>query len=124
MLKNIKIFYTLLIIFICVGCSNGKLEYRDSCKRYPTFGPGEGAKEVFLINTSRNKKITYTVKSKESVHWQAYEGARWQDEDEIETKTYTLSPGEEVSLSCDYIVYDGGQTNKTKFEIVGELEEK
>jgi len=111
------------------SCSNGKLEYREGCRDYPFNGwiEAEGAKGVFLINTSKTKKITFTIKQ---TRFNQYDPTHmkisYETYTNILTDTYTLNPGEEEYLTCSDIVQSNDKKviSKYKFEIVGELEEK
>ena len=124
--------YRLLIIAIATiltSCSDGKLEYRQGCKDYPFNGwiEDDGAKGVYLVNTSKSKKITFTIKKSVFSQWDPSGGGySYKTSNEVETETYTLNPGEEEYLTCSDIVQsrDKKIINKYKFEIVGELAEK
>lgn len=122
-------FKLVLITFIFLAsCSNGKLEYRKGCTDYPFNGwiENDGAKGVYLVNTSKTKKITFTVKETKFSQWDpSGNGYSYKSNNEVETETYTLNPGEEEYLTCSDIVQssDKKTISKHKFEIVGELVE-
>jgi hypothetical protein len=124
-------YLMLLVILtsILTSCSNGKLEYRQGCTDYPFNGwiEDEGAKAVYLLNTSKTKKITFTVKKSVFNQWDP-SGMKfsYKTSNEVETETYTLNPGEEAYLTCSDLVQSEDKKTilKYKFEIVGELVEK
>jgi hypothetical protein len=114
-MKNFYLF--LFALFILVGCSNGKLEYRNICPDMPWNGWVESsdAKAVYLVNKSKSKKITFTIKTISSGSSEVY--------NKTYTDTYTLNPGEEKFLICSNTVQksDYSVFVNYRFEIVGEL---
>jgi len=118
----------LITIIFLASCSNGKLEYRKGCTDYPFNGwiEEDGAKGVYLVNTSKSKKITFTVKKTEFSQWDpSGNGYSYKTNNEVVTEKYTLNPGEEEYLTCSDIVQsrDKKTITKYKFKIVGELTE-
>ena len=74
----------LIPILMLAACSDGKIQMRDSSNNYPSFG-----RDVYLVNTSKSKKITFTIKKVESlVNESPY----------IEIFQRTLFPGDEIYL--------------------------
>lgn len=123
----VLLFFSL---FLYASCSNGKLDYRAGCSDYPSFGwiEDEEAKGVYLINTSKSKKITFTVRTTIFSQWKPYGSPElypYQSENTTETDTYTLNPGEEEYLTCTVIVQskDKKTITRYKFKIVGEFVE-
>ncbi len=126
-MKYFSFLLTLSLLFM--SCSNGRLEYREGCKDYSFNGWIEdaGAKGVYLVNTSKSKKITFTIKESNFSQWNPNGTSSiykvYKTGNEIETKTYTLNPGEEQYLTCSDIVQssDSKIISKYKYEITGEL---
>lgn len=127
-----KMLFYLVVLVIFSSCSNGKLEFRNGCPDYwkgniSKFIAGENAKTVFLVNSSRNKKIIFTIKKTEFSQWSPYDDKTYYlSKTEVKTKIIALNPGEESELGCNNIVYydDPNYFHTWKYEVVGELEEK
>lgn len=101
-------------IYLCFSCSNGKIELRNRTSEIESCGEEVGytktGKLIYLINTTSDKKVTYTIKR------------TWNNKN-TSTDKYTLNPGEEILLGCDEIFfqYDWSIINKAEYKIVGEL---
>ena len=116
---------TLIIVtLILTSCSNGKIEYRQGCPDYPSpdgWYEGKDAKGVYLVNKSETKKIAFTIKKTE---FYKSEFDKTEGKGEVETRVYTLNPGEEKNLTCNNIISERGiikAFRRKEFEIVGEL---
>lgn len=126
-MKKYKFLLILISIIFLYSCKDGKFDFRkvDTC--YYPFADNSGyqenlqnAKKVFLINTSSNKKLKFTVKINKKITRQE---SFWSDSARIindkkvnttpetiqnQTEYYTLEPGAEISIGINKYkeVYD------------------
>ena len=108
---------TLLLLCGCGPQSNGRIELRES--DYQDFYERFGVEEAYLINTSADQRITFTVRKTED--WLS-------GRTETETEVITLAPGEEDRLGDTVAVCmgSGGTDAKcadARYEVVGAVAE-
>lgn len=114
-----KQHYTLSVIFIITvllftSCNkgNGELIYEGDYCYY------KGYKEVYIKNTSFDKKITFTIERKQTPN------DPYKKEEETESLVVTLNPGERKKIGCSCNGYNENDKWDVSYKIVGALEEK
>ncbi len=109
-----RIYFWIYILIFFTSCTqNGKIAKRDNSKcdydYLSGIHNGIDTKAWYLINTSKNKKITFTIKRSAKFNG-IFQGSS--------TYTTTLSPGEEQYLGC---CTGGKGLDNYNYEIVGRL---
>lgn len=120
----ISLFSILLLLFTACQQQDGQIIKRGQCDAN-TSSPG--SKEQYLVNNSNSHIITFTVKSRKVDGTTKHD--LWKDSivtENIETKTYTLNPGQEVKLNCERYFYEEHHENwiEYKYQVVGTVIEK
>jgi hypothetical protein len=131
-----KYCYLLYITILIVSCniaynSNGEILKRGKCKY------GGTSQQQFLVNNSKNEIVTFTLKIKHEEKEKNSETGNFEINTIINTKTYTLNPGEEWELECEEFsmgtsrstgIYGSYSSvlidHKYYYEIVGEVVHK
>lgn len=109
MKMNVRKLFIIPII-ILMGCSDGKIQKRNDTDNYPSSG-----RDVYLVNTSKSKKITFTIKKvKSKINESPY----------ITVYQETLFPGDETYLGKEKeseYYNDSLYYNSVDYSIEGEL---
>jgi hypothetical protein len=92
-----RFLYFALIVLLLVGCSNGQIELRKIDNSHQ--------REAYLVNTSKNKIYTFTIKRDYPVE---------------RTELHSLYPGEEIYLGMKFS--PSGEVYH--YDVVGEMEGK
>jgi hypothetical protein len=101
--KMKNFFYIIGLLFV-ISCSNGEIKQIENANCTNGSFPAQGA---FLINTSNNKRIQFTIKSYPD------------NQSKVVTNTiYILEPGAQAFLGCTTLEHN------YHYEIVGEREMK
>jgi hypothetical protein len=120
--RTLIICILTLMIFTACNSFSGKIEKNQSCANVShAFTAHNGAKDVYLINTSKSDKITFTVESNQKVYRGSLSST---PRTEVRTRTHTLNPGERIHLGCEAIAARSqAQWNIRQYKIVGALKE-
>jgi len=116
-----------LILFISCGpSSKGKIINRSECSNSGYWYAKTGSQEQFLVNTSNSEKITFTLKTTSNMHTDTMNNKIYKLVTTYTTETFTLNPGEEISLGCSklYTRENDEIWCTYSYEIVGALIEK
>jgi hypothetical protein len=116
-LISISLFVTIFLFATsCNPTKQGAIVAKGSCSKSDNFWiVKEGAHSQYLVNKSKTKIISFTLKETEI--YMNNGSVRT----ETDTEIHKLNPGEEVELFCQkyYAINDDQKWTEYKYEIVG-----